>query len=66
MASEAQIFTIFKESMPTDPLHCCAIHTQPVHYALDTLYKTDKSFVQSVQYCMPEEGPTGPKHCIKL
>ena len=26
---------------------------------LETLYKTDKGFVQ---HCMPEEGPMGPKH----
>ena len=35
---------------------------------LDTPYKTDNTvcFVQIVQHSMPEEGPTGPKLCIKL
>ena len=35
---------------------------------LDTLYKTDNTvcFVQSVQHCMPEEGPMEPKCCMKL
>ena len=27
-----------------------------------TLYKTE---TQGVQHCMPKEGPTGPKRCIK-